>query len=257
MAQPIFSLKGVSFSYGEGIEALSGLDLSIARGSKVALIGANGTGKSTLLAILDALAFPREGSYEAFGERVTERAMRDPERQRSFRKRVGFVFQNPDAQLFCPSVREDIAFGPLQLGVSREETADRIERVARELRVERLLDRAPHQLSVGEKRKVAIAGVLAIGCDAILLDEPTAGLDPRTSGDIARVLAEESAAGKTICFATHDLHLAAEIADVVHAFGPHGRVERSGSAREILADREILEALNLIHPASRLPVPEN
>jgi cobalt/nickel transport system ATP-binding protein len=253
MAQPVFSLKGISFSYGEGIEALEGLDLDIAQGERVALIGANGTGKSTLLSILDALAFPDGGTYEAFGEAITERAMRDVGRQRAFRKRVGFVFQNPDAQLFCPSVREDIAFGPLQLGVGREETLERVERVAARLRIERLLDRAPHQLSIGEKRKVAIAGVLAIGCDAILLDEPTAGLDPRTSGEIARILAEENAAGRTICLATHDLHLVAELARVVHAFGPHGRVERSGRAREILSDRPFLEAMNLMHPASRVP----
>ncbi len=252
MAQPVFSLKGVSFAYEPGIDALAGFDLAIAQGERVALIGANGTGKSTLLSILDALAFPDSGTYEAFGEAITERAMRDSGRQRSFRKRVGFVFQNPDAQLFCPSVREDIAFGPLQLGAGRDETLERVERVAARLRVGHLLDRAPHQLSIGEKRKVAIAGVLAIGCDAILLDEPTAGLDPRTSGEIAGILAEENAAGRTVCLATHDLHLVAELACVVHAFGPRGRVERSGTARDLLSDRPFLEAMNLMHPASRL-----
>lgn len=250
MAEPIFELTGVSYAYTASIPALRDLDLTVERGARVALIGANGTGKSTLLSILDALVFPDSGEVRAYGKRLDARAMRDAETQREFRRKVGFVFQNPDAQLFCPTVREDIAFGPLQLGVSREETLDRLDAVARRLRIEALLDRAPHQLSVGEKRKVAIAGVLAIGCDAILLDEPTAGLDPRTTRDIIGVIEDEHRAGKTVVLATHDLHAVEELADAVCVFGPEGRIARSGTPAEILGDHDFLREMNLMHEHS-------
>lgn len=247
MAEPIFEVTGVSYAYTPSIPALRDLNLTVEAGSRVALIGANGTGKSTLLSILDALVFPDSGEVRAYGKRLDARAMRDAEAQREFRRKVGFVFQNPDAQLFCPTVREDIAFGPLQLGVSREETLDRLAAVAKRLRIEALLDRAPHQLSVGEKRKVAIAGTLAIVCDAILLDEPTAGLDPRTTRDIIGVLDDEHRAGKTVVMATHDLHIVEELADAVCVFGPEGRIARSGTPAEILGDHDFLREMNLMH----------
>jgi cobalt/nickel transport system ATP-binding protein len=247
MAEPIFELTGVSYAYAAHIPALRSVDLTVEQGSRVALIGANGTGKSTLLSILDALVFPDRGAMRAFGKIIDARSMRDAETQKEFRRKVGFVFQNPDAQLFCPTAREDVAFGPLQLGVSREKTGARVARIAERLRIEGLLDRAPHQLSVGEKRKVAIAGVLAIDCDALLLDEPTAGLDPRTTRDIITALEDEHRAGKTVVMATHDLHIVEELADVVCVFGPGGSIVRSGSPAEILTDHAFLREMNLMH----------
>jgi len=247
MPEPLYTLTNVSFSYSGNILALNNLDLTIRKGDRVALIGANGTGKSTLLAILDALQFPSSGNAEIFGKRLTERTMNDADFQRQFRSAVGFVFQNPDVQLFCPTVREDIIFGPLQLGVKKIEILRRLDEVSSRLRIDHLLDRSPFQLSIGEKKKIAIASVLIIEPEVLLLDEPTAGLDPRTTRDIMDVLNEEHAAGKTIVMATHDLHILEEIADVIHVFGSDKKIIRSGSAEEILADHGFLKENNLMH----------
>jgi len=247
MAEPLYTLTDVSFSYSGKIPALSGLNLSIGKGERVAMIGANGTGKSTLLTLLDALIFPSRGTVEFQGARLTERTMNDAKFQRDFRRKVGFVFQNPDVQLFCPTVREDIVFGPLQLGVDPNEIGRRLEAVTSRLRIESLLDRPPFRLSIGEKKKVAIASVLIIEPEVLLLDEPTAGLDPRTTGDIIAAIAEEHAAGKTVVMATHDLHIVEEIADTVHVFGPDSAIIRSGTAEEILCDHEFLRKNNLLH----------
>ena len=247
MPEPLYSLTNVSFSYSGSIRALNCLDLTIGKGERIALIGANGTGKSTLLAILDALQFPSTGTAEIFGTTLTEKKMNDAAFQRRFRSAVGFVFQNPDVQLFCPTVREDIVFGPLQLGVGKNEILRRLDEVTSRLRIAHLLDRSPFQLSIGEKKKIAIASVLIIEPDVLLLDEPTAGLDPRTTRDIMDVLNGEHAKGKTIVMATHDLHIVEEIADVIHAFGPDKNIIKSGTAEEILSDHEFLKDNNLMH----------
>jgi len=247
MPEPLYTLTNVSFSYPGNIPALNNLDLTIGKGDRVALIGANGTGKSTLLAVLDALQFPSSGTVEILGKTITERTMNDAVFQRRFRSAIAFVFQNPDVQLFCPTVREDIIFGPLQLGVEKKEIYRRLDEVSSRLRITHLLDRSPFALSIGEKKKIAIASVLTIEPDVLLLDEATAGLDPRTTRDIMDVLAEEHAAGKTIIMATHDLHILEEIADVIHVFGPDKKIIRSGSAEEILSDHEFLKENNLMH----------
>lgn len=247
MAKVIFELKQVYYSYPGKIAALCAVDLAIEEGSKVALIGANGTGKSTLLAMLDALVFPDKGSIKAFGRELKESLLEDQEFSQFFRSKVGFLFQNPDVQLFCPTVREDIAFGPLQLGGSQAEVKERLDRVSAELRITHLLQRSPHQLSIGEKRKVAIASVLAVDPDILLLDEPTAGLDPKTSRDIVDIILAANQRGKTIVTATHDLHIVEEISDLAHVFGVEKKIVRSGAHGEILADEEFLRANNLIH----------
>jgi cobalt/nickel transport system ATP-binding protein len=247
MAEPIFSLTGVGYSYPGNIPALKDITLAVNRGDRVAVIGANGTGKSTLLTVLDALIFPGTGFLAAFGKEITERAMRDAETQRDFRKRVGFLFQNPDVQLFCPTVREDIVFGPLQLGADHDEIRVRLKAIAEKIRISHLLDRSPHQLSIGEKKKAAIASTLIMNPDVLLLDEPTAGLDPQTTRDIIEVIDKAHKTGKTVVMATHDLHIVEEIADVVHVFGDSKTIIRSGKAEEILADNQFLQANNLVH----------
>ena len=155
-------------------------------GEKVALLGANGCGKSTLLKILDGLLFPDGGSYRAFGQPVTEDDLEDEQFSMGFRSRVGFIFQNSDAQVFSPTVREDVAFGPLQLGWSRDKVARRIDDVLSMLEIADLADRAPFQLSGGEKKRVAIASVLVMNPEVLLFDEPTAALDPRTQAVAGR-----------------------------------------------------------------------
>jgi len=247
MDEPVFSLVDVDYSYPGNIPALKGVTLSIARGDRVAVIGANGTGKSTLLAMLDALIFPQRGGVHAFDKDLTERTMNDGDFQRLFRRKVGFLFQNPDIQLFCPTVREDILFGPLQLVVPKEEILRRFDKVIDRLRLGSLLDRSPHQLSIGEKKKAAIASVLVIEPEVLLLDEPTAGLDPQTTRDIIAVLSEFHEIGRTIVIATHDLHIVEEIADIIHVFGANRSIIRSGKPEEVLADEEFLRNNNLVH----------
>jgi cobalt/nickel transport system ATP-binding protein len=247
MGQSAFSLTNVHYSYPGDIAALAGVTLEIGQGERIAVIGANGTGKSTLLTLLDALIFATKGTLHAFGEEISERSMKGAAAQRDFRRRVGFVFQNPDIQLFCPTVREDIAFGPLQFGIDHAQIRQRLESVVDKMRISHLLDRSPHQLSIGEKKKAAIASVLVMEPDVLLLDEPTAGLDPQTTRDIIDVLDHAHKAGKTVIMATHDLHIVEEIADTVHVFGKEKTVIRSGTAEEILTDAEFLQANNLVH----------
>jgi cobalt/nickel transport system ATP-binding protein len=247
MDEPVFSLNNVAYSYPGHIAALSGVSLVIHKGEWAAIIGANGTGKSTLLAMLDALIFANKGTVLAFGNELTETSLRNPNIQRDFRTRVGFVFQNPEVQLFCPTVREDIVFGPLQLGVEHGEIRRRLDAVVEKLRIAHLLERSPHQLSIGEKKKAAIASTLIMDAEVLLLDEPTAGLDPQTTRDIIQVLSDAHSAGKTVVMATHDLHIVEEIADVVHVFDNNKTVIRSGSAEEILTDNDFLRTNNLIH----------
>ena len=247
MAKLLFELKGVYFSYFGKIPALCGVDLTIEEGSKTALIGANGTGKSTLLTILDALLFPDKGVMKAFDKELKESALNDVSFSRFFRSKVGFVFQNADVQLFCPTVKEDIVFGPLQLGIPQDEIKKRLDRLTIDLKIAHLLERSPHQLSIGEKKKVAIASVLAINPDVLLLDEPTAGLDPQTSRHIIDIILAENKSGKTIITATHDLHIIEEIADFVHVFGADKNIVRSGRTCDILSDQKLLQENNLIH----------
>jgi cobalt/nickel transport system ATP-binding protein len=247
MSEPLFSLKDVDYSYPGGIPALNGITLSIRQGERAAIIGANGTGKSTLLMILDALVFAGSGSVHAWGRLLNARTMNDPAWQREFRIRVGYVFQNPDVQLFCPTVREDIVFGPLQFGIPKDEIRTRLDAVAERMQIGPLLDRSPHQLSIGEKKKVAIATVLIIEPQVLLLDEPTSGLDPQTTRDIIAVIDEYHQSGKTVVMATHDLHIVEEIADVVHVLGKNRTLVRTGAPDEILSDQNFLRENNLMH----------
>jgi len=247
MDNKIFQLKQVYYSYLGKIPALCGVDLEIEKGSKVAVIGANGTGKSTVLMMLDSLIYPDRGSIKAFGKELKEEVMNDEGFSAVFRRKVGFVFQNPDVQLFCPTVGEDIAFGPLQFGMEHEEIRDRTDKLSKELGISGLLDRTPQQLSIGEKRKVTIASVLIMDPDVLLLDEPTAGLDPRTTRHIIDMLLKKNEEGKTIITSTHDMHIVNEIAGTVHVFSSEKKIIRSAKPDDILQDREFLNSHNLIH----------
>jgi cobalt/nickel transport system ATP-binding protein len=243
----IFKCHDLHYAYQGKFPALCGIDMTIAAGERVALVGANGTGKSTLLNLLDALIFADQGSIAFRGKILSEAAFRNEPFSMDFRKQVGLVFQNPDIQLFCPTVREDIAFGPLQLGLDQQTLKDRMEYLTETLKIGHLLDRSPHQLSIGEKRKVSLATILAIDPDVLLLDEPTAGLDPRTTTHLIEMLVQFSHAGKTIITATHDLHIIEDISDKVYVFGQDRRLAANGSPGEILGNTALLQANNLIH----------
>ncbi len=243
----IFELKDVHFSYLGKYPALCGIDVNIRRGEKLAIIGANGCGKSTLMQMLDGLIFPDKGSVKAFGKELNEGVFSDENFSRYFRSKVGLVFQNPDVQLFCPTVKEDIVFGPLQLGAEKQEIKRRFDELVNILNIKDLINRSPHQLSVGEKRKVSIASTLAIEPDIIILDEPTAGLDPLTSRHIIDIVIQANLAGKTIITATHDLHIVEEVSDTVYVLSRDKKIARAGNSCEVLRDRRFLEEHNLIH----------
>jgi cobalt/nickel transport system ATP-binding protein len=247
MSNPVFELKNACFSYLKKYPALCDINIDIKQGEKVTVIGANGSGKSTLLHMLDGLIFPGKGSIKAFGVELKESAFNDESYSGNFRKKVGFVFQNPDVQLFCPTVEEDIMFGPLQLGLSKEETAKRLNEISEILNIGNLMDRSPHQLSIGEKRKVSIASVLVINPDVLILDEPTAGLDPLTTRHIIDILIKANMSGKTIITATHDLHIVEEISDVVYVFSQGKKIIKSGRPDEILSNIQLLQDNNLMH----------
>lgn len=243
----IFELKDVCYSYLSKFPALNGINMQIRKGEKISIIGANGTGKSTLLQMLDGLIFPDKGTISAFGVDLNENVLNDDKISFDFRKRVGFVFQNPDVQLFSPSVREDILFGPLQLGFPRSEITESLNKAVDEMEIRHLLDRAPHQLSIGEKRRVAIASVLILNTDVIILDEPTAGLDPLTSRHIIDIILKSNDEGKTIITSTHDLHIIPEISDSVYVFDKNKTIARHGDPAEILSDIDFLQSNNLVH----------
>jgi cobalt/nickel transport system ATP-binding protein len=247
MDNPIFELQDVYFSYLGRYPALCGVDITIRQGERITIIGANGSGKSTLLHMLDGLIFPDKGTMKAFGRELKESLFNNDGFSMNFRKKVGLVFQNSDVQLFCPTVKEDIVFGPLQLRVDKKVIERRLEELISILNIEDLLDRSPHQLSIGEKRKVAIASTLIIDPDVLIVDEPTAGLDPLTTRHIIDLLLQAHAAGKTIITSTHDLHIVEEISEMVYVFGQEKRMVRSGSPRKILEDNQLLQANNLIH----------
>jgi cobalt/nickel transport system ATP-binding protein len=243
----VFELKDVYFSYLGKFPALCGVDLRINQGEKISIIGANGSGKSTLLQILDGLIFADKGVVSFCGQPLSEKIFSEAKFSQEFRRQVGFIFQNSDVQLFCPTVKEDIVFGPLQLGFAKDEIQRRLEKLSAALRIQDLLSRPLHQLSIGEKRKVAIASTLIIDPQVLILDEPTAGLDPLTSRNIIDLLIAENSMGKTIITATHDLHIVEEISDIVYVFGRQKLIVKSGPAKDILDDPALLEANNLVH----------
>jgi cobalt/nickel transport system ATP-binding protein len=242
-----FVLSGVGHSYGAGISALDHLDLTVEAGQQVAIVGANGSGKSTLLKMLDGLVFCTTGTITAFGHPLTEEALEDPAFRREFRSRVGFVFQDADVQLFCNTVFDELAFGPLQLGLEHDEVRARVAQVAAALRIERLLDRAPYTLSGGEKKRVAIASVLTMRPQVLLMDEPTNALDPRSQVWLLGVLDEWKRAGRTVVIATHDLSAAAESCERMVVLSEEHRVVADGSPEDVLEQRDLLLSVNLIH----------
>lgn len=243
------------YSYLDRFPALTGVDLTVHRGEKLALLGANGSGKSTLLKVLNGLVFPSKGTFTAFGEPVTEDTLEDEQMNTGFRSRIGFVFQNSDAQVFSPTVRDELAFGPLQLGLDRTQAADRVADILSMLDITDLADRAPFQLSGGQKKRVAIGTVLIMNPEVLLFDEPTAGLDPRTSEWLTELIEELAAAGKTIVMATHDLDNLDRLADRCVVFSEDHRIVAGGTPGEILRQRQLLLDVNLTHRRSRIPAP--
>jgi cobalt/nickel transport system ATP-binding protein len=243
----IFQAEDVIYNYSDDIIALDNINIQIEEGEKVAVLGANGSGKSTLLHLLNGLCFAGSGSVFAFGQQLSEDIFRDPGFILEFRRKVGFVFQNPDIQLFSATVWDEIAFGPQQLGLSQSDIEKRVEDVLDMLGIEKLRGRHPYRLSGGEKKKVAIASVLSCNPSVLLFDEPTAALDPRTQAWVVDCIMELNSAGKTIVTATHDLSTVQEIADRVYVLGEDHKIIAEGKTATILEDEQVLIKGNLAH----------
>jgi cobalt/nickel transport system ATP-binding protein len=196
-------IEDLCFRYHDGTEALKGVSLSIQKEEKVAILGPNGAGKSTLLLHLNGIHLPQQGVVRVGGKEINS----DNERQA--RSKVGLVFQDPDDQVFSPTVWDDVAFGPLNMGLERAEIDKRVADALQSVRMWEFRSRAPHHLSYGQKKRVAIAGVLAMDPEIIVLDEPTAFLDPSGQEDLFEILENLHREGRTIIIATHDVDMAA------------------------------------------------
>lgn len=245
MNPPVFEVKNVSFGYQDQV-ALNNCSLQIPHGQRIALLGANGSGKSTLLRLLNALYFADQGEIKAFGAPLSETAMMEDAVNFAFRQRVGFVFQNPDVQLFNPTVFDEIAFGPLQMGWPKEKILSAIDASLDRFGISHLKHRAPHQLSGGEKKRVALASILILEPEVVLLDEPTAALDPASQSDVIRFLIECRNSGRTVITATHDLDIIEDIADYAFVLAA-GQVVAEGTPAQILANTLLLQETHLAH----------
>ncbi len=241
----VFDLRDVRYVYNRRQVALDGIDLRIARGERVALLGANGSGKSTLLKLLDGIIAPSSGTMRALGHDVA--AVADGTDAFRFHRQVGLVFQDPDVQLFSATVVDDVAFGPLQLGLPDAEVRAACDEALAAMDIAHLSNRAPFELSGGEKKRAAIASVLSLRPDVLLLDEPTAALDPRTKWVLVNLIRQLGERGRTLVTATHDLEIVPLIADRVVVLGENRRVLADDAAEAILDDRDLLIRANLIH----------
>jgi cobalt/nickel transport system ATP-binding protein len=230
--------RGVRFSYPDGRLALDGVDLHVTHGERVAVLGPNGAGKTTLMLHLNGL-LTGAGELEVAGVDVGRGTLRE------LRARVGLVFQDPDDQLFMPTVREDVAFGPLNQGLDARAAAARVDDALAAVRMAHAADRAPHQLSMGERRRVAIATVLSMRPHLLVLDEPSANLDPRARRELLDVLAEIE---RTLLIVTHDLAFAGELCERAVILAA-GRIVADGPCRDVLGDAALLARHDLELPA--------
>jgi len=228
-------VKNVCYDY-DGVSALDNISFSLKKGEKAVLLGSNGSGKSTLLRILAALYYPKKGEYYFDSQKIGKKVKKE------FRKRVGILFQNPDSMIFNPSVYDEIAFGLKEFGIGN--VKERVEKIAEKFGITHLLKKSPLNLSGGEKQKVMLAALLVYEPDFLILDEPTAAMDPRTSGWFLDFMYELDL---TTLVATHDLALAYELSDRAIVMSEEHKIIYDGNMEELMADLDILTRANLIH----------
>jgi cobalt/nickel transport system ATP-binding protein len=243
MAGVILEARGLTYAYPGGVAALDGLDLAVNRGRSLAILGPNGAGKTTLLLHLNGTLRPTGGEVLVDGAP----AGHGRRELAAWRRRVALVLQEPDDQLFAATVAEDVSFGPLNLGLCEARARARVDAALTAMRIAELAERPTHMLSFGQKKRVALAGAVAMEPEVLLLDEPTAGLDAFGTTHLLAVLRRLAEAGTTLVFTTHDVDLAWGFADRVALFA-HGRVARCGPAAEVLSDTAALAAARLKPP---------
>jgi cobalt/nickel transport system ATP-binding protein len=241
------SLKNISYKYFGLLPALTDISMDIKEGELWAILGSNGTGKSTLLNVLAGLIFPDKGVYSLDDQEVSERSLKDNDFNVKFRRSIGYIFQNTNFQLFCPTVIDELIFGPMQMGMANDEAYSRAEEVLKMLGIEDLRERSTHMLSGGERKKVAIGSILTYNPRIILFDEPMSGLDPRSQSFVIELIFQLNEAGKTIVITTHNLELASHLQPKIAVLSEDHRLIRTGDTDEVLSDVEFLVSVNLIH----------
>lgn len=238
MSTPVIDLRGVRHTYPDGHRALDGVDLHIHPGERVALLGPNGAGKTTLVLHLNGILVPASGSVAVSGLPVVREHLLD------VRRRVGIVFQDPDDQLFMTTVAQDVAFGPRNLGLSADEVDARVEEALTAVSMLDVADRPPHHLSFGQKRRVAVATVLAMRPEILVLDEPSSNLDPASRRELAEIV---DGLDITVLMVTHDLPYALQLCERSVVLS-EGRMVADAATREVLSDGELMAAHRLELP---------
>lgn len=240
MSHHIIELTDICFDYPDGTEALRGISFRIVHGESVGIVGANGAGKSTLLLQMNGYLMPSSGSVTIGDLQLNKKTRKE------IRKKVGVVFQNPDDQLFMPTVFDDVAFGPLNLGLSPDKVKDRVYDALKTVACLELKDKPPHHLSSGQKSAVAIASIIAMQPDILVMDEPASSLDPKSRRSLINLLKNFR---HTKIIASHDLDLILDVCRRCIVI-KEGRIMADGPVEKILSNKELLEANNLELPLS-------
>lgn len=246
MKKAIIDIRNVSYGYTALTKALEDISFEIYEGEIFSIIGTNGSGKSTLLNIIAGLIFPNKGELFYKEKPVNKSSLKNNEFNKSFRSSLGIVFQNPDSQLFCPTVWDELMFGPLQTGISQDVAKIRTQEILKMLEIEQISDRPVYMLSGGEKKKVAIASVLTMNPEVLVFDEPTSGLDPKTRSFLTDLIFHLNDIGKTIIITTHNLQLVSSLQARVAVISEEHRMERIADCESVLNDIDFLVKMNLI-----------
>ena len=237
------STKNLSYTYPDGTHALKNINMEIYKGQKVAIMGPNGAGKSTLFSHFNGLTEPTSGHVEIDGKAIKY----DKDTLLEVRQKVGIVFQDPNDQLFAPTVKEDVAFGPMNLGLDYEEVERRVDEALTMVGMEQYMDKTPHHLSGGQQKRVAIAGIIAMRPEIMILDEPTAGLDPEGVEKVLSILNELNNEGMSIVISSHDIEMVNEFAEKIFVLN-EGEILESGDKNEIFSNKELLKKAHLKAP---------
>ncbi|MEA4956849.1 Energy-coupling factor transporter ATP-binding protein EcfA3 [bioreactor metagenome] len=245
MKETVLSTENLGFTYPDGTEAIKNINISIKKGEKVAVIGSNGAGKSTLFSHFNGLSEPTEGLIKINGNPIIYKK----KELMKVRQKVGVVFQKPDDQLFAPSVIEDVAFGPMNLGLSLEEVDKRVKESLELVGMIGFENKPPHHLSGGQQKRVSIAGVIAMRPEIMILDEPTAGLDPQGVEQVLKILNDLNKEGMSIVISSHDVEMITEFADKIFVLH-HGKIINQGNTEEVFSNHKLLIEAHLKPPKS-------
>ncbi|MEE1157552.1 MAG: ATP-binding cassette domain-containing protein [Methanobrevibacter sp.] len=237
------SIKNLSYTYPDGTHALKNVNMEILKGQKVAIMGPNGAGKSTLFSHFNGLTEPKSGYLEIDGKKMEY----DKKTLLEIRQKVGIVFQDPNDQLFAPTVKEDVAFGPMNLGLSYEEVEKRVDEALALVGMKKFKDKTPHHLSGGQQKRVASAGIIAMKPEIMILDEPTAGLDPQGVDKVLDILNNLNKEGMTIVISSHDIEMVNGFAEKIFVLN-EGEILASGDKNEIFSNKELLKEAHLKAP---------